>query len=69
MTKLKQYRLMQDLTQEKASKLIGVRREDICRIEKNKQLPRINTIYKMAEVYKVTPEEIFLALPRNRYGN
>lgn len=64
MTKLKQYRLMQDLTQEKASKLIGVRREDICRIEKNKLLPKINTIYKMAEVYKVTPEEIFLALPR-----
>jgi transcriptional regulator with XRE-family HTH domain len=64
MTKLKEFRLMQNLTQEEASKLIGITRSQIYRYEQNKQLPKVNTIYKMAEAYKVTPEEILMSLPK-----
>ena len=69
MNKLKQYRLLRGLTQTEACKLIGITNPQMTRYENNRQLPKVNTIYKMAEVYKVAPEEIFLALPRNRYGN
>jgi putative transcriptional regulator len=58
--KLKVFRAMHDLTQEDLAKGLGVTRQTIIAIEKNKYDPSLNLAFKMAKFFEVTIEDIFI---------
>lgn len=58
--KLKVYRAMRDLTQEQLAEQIGVSRQTVIAIESNKYLPSLGLAFKIAQVFQVTIEDIFL---------
>ncbi|MDC1081207.1 helix-turn-helix transcriptional regulator [Flavobacteriaceae bacterium] len=57
--KIKELRKKQKLTQEELADLIGVSRQAINAIEKEKFDPSLPTAFKMAKLFKTTIEELF----------
>jgi putative transcriptional regulator len=58
--KIKVYRAMNDLTQERLADILGVSRQTIIAIENNKYLPSLSLAFKIAALFKVTIEDIFI---------
>ncbi|HEX3013193.1 MAG TPA: helix-turn-helix transcriptional regulator [Methanobacterium sp.] len=58
--KLKVYRAMHDLTQEELAKELGVTRQTIIAIEKDKYDPSLILAFKIANFFKVQIEDIFI---------
>lgn len=58
--KLKAYRAMHNLTQEQLAEKIGVTRQTVIAIESNKYLPSLGLAFKIANVFDVRVEEIFI---------
>ncbi|HNR58117.1 MAG: helix-turn-helix transcriptional regulator [Methanothrix sp.] len=57
--KIKVYRAIFDLTQEELAKKLGVTRQTIIAIEKDKYNPSLDLAFKMARIFGVKIEEIF----------
>ena len=57
--KVKELRKNQKLTQEELAELIGISRQAINAIEKEKFDPSVRTAFKMASLFKTTIEDIF----------
>lgn len=57
--KLKVYRAMENLTQEKLADKLGVSRQTVNAIESNKYLPTLGLAFKIARLFKVRVEEVF----------
>ena len=57
--KLKVYRAMENITQEDLAEKVGVSRQTIVAIEKNKYLPSLPLAFKLAKLFKVKIEDIF----------
>lgn len=57
--KLKIYRAMKDITQEELAKELGVTRQTIIAIEKNKYDPSLVLAFKIAKFFKVQIEDVF----------
>ena len=57
---LKVYRAMKNLTQEELAKKLGVTRQTIIAIEKDKYDPSLILAFKMANFFKAQIEDIFL---------
>jgi len=57
--KLKVYRAMHDLTQEQLADKVGVSRQTVIAIESDKYLPSLGLAFKIANLFKVTIEDIF----------
>ena len=58
--KLKVQRAIHDLTQAELAEKIGVSRQSINAIEKNKYVPSTVLALKLAQLFKVPVEEIFI---------
>ncbi|MCC7557421.1 MAG: helix-turn-helix transcriptional regulator [Methanobacteriaceae archaeon] len=58
--KLKVYRAMSDITQEELAKELGVTRQTIIAIEKEKYDPSLVLAFKIAKFFKVQIEDIFI---------
>jgi len=58
--RVKELRKSQKLTQEELAELIGISRQAINAIEKEKFDPSLPTAFKMAELFKTSIEELFL---------
>ena len=58
--KLRELRKNQQLTQEELAELIGVSRQAINAIEKEKFDPSLPTAFKMSKLFKMSIEELFL---------
>ncbi len=58
--KIKVYRAIHDLTQEQLAKKLGVTRQTIIAIEKDKYNPSLDLAFKMAKIFGVKIEEIFV---------
>ena len=58
--KLKVYRAMKDITQEGLAKKLGVTRQTIIAIEKDKYDPSLILAFKIARFFKVQIEDIFI---------
>jgi Predicted transcriptional regulators len=56
---IKVYRAMHDLTQEALAKKLGVTRQTVLAIEKEKYSPSLELAFKMARVFGVKIEDIF----------
>jgi putative transcriptional regulator len=57
--KVKVYRAMHDLTQEDLARKLGITRQTILSIEKEKYDPSLELAFKMASLFEVTIEDIF----------
>ena len=57
--KIKVYRAQRNLTQEELAARVGVTRQTILAIEKNKYVPSLSLAFKIAREFKVKVEEIF----------
>ena len=58
--KLKVFRAMHELTQEQLADQVGVTRQTIVAIEKNKYLPSLGLAFKIARLFNVKIEDIFI---------
>ena len=58
--KLKVYRAMHDLTQEQLAEKLQVTRQTILAIEKEKYDPSLDLAFKIADLFQVKIEEIFV---------
>ena len=59
-TRIKELRARYDLTQEELAKKVGVRRETILFLEKEKYNPSLKLAYDIAKVLKSKIEEVFI---------
>ena len=57
--KLRELRKNQKLTQEELANLIGISRQAINGIEKEKFDPSLPTAFKMSKLFKISIEELF----------
>jgi putative transcriptional regulator len=57
--KIKVFRAMHDLTQEDLAKAIGVTRQTILAIEKEKYIPSLDLAFRIARYFDVSVEEVF----------
>lgn len=57
--KIKVYRAIHDLTQEQLANRLGVTRQTIIAIEKDKYNPSLDLAFKMARIFDVKIEDIF----------
>jgi len=58
--KIKVFRAMHDLTQEHLAQAIGVNRQTILAIEKEKYIPSLDLAFKISRYFKVNIEEVFI---------
>ena len=58
--KLKVYRAMHNITQEELAKELGVTRQTIIAIEKEKYDPSLTLAFKIVRFFKVQIEDIFI---------
>lgn len=58
--KIKVFRAMNDLTQDNLAHAIGVNRQTILAIEKEKYVPSLDLAFKIARYFKVNVEEVFV---------
>ncbi len=58
--KLKVYRAMNDLTQESLAQKLGVTRQTIVSIENGKYDPSIGLAFKIANLFEVKIEDVFI---------
>lgn len=58
--KLKVFRAMQDITQEDLALELGVTRQTIIAIEKNKYDPSLSLAFKISRFFNVQIEEVFV---------
>ncbi|MBO8179294.1 MAG: helix-turn-helix transcriptional regulator [Archaeoglobus sp.] len=59
-TRIKEYRAKHNMTQEELAKKVGVRRETIVFLEKGKYNPSLKLAYRIAKVFNVKIEDIFI---------
>lgn len=57
--KVKNLRLDNDISQEKLAEYVGMSREHISCIERGKNLPTIETLYKLAEYFEIDIKTFF----------
>ena len=58
--KLKVYRAMRRLTQQELADKIGVSRQTVIAIEGNKYLPSLGLAFKIAKLFQLKIEDIFI---------
>jgi DNA-binding XRE family transcriptional regulator len=59
-TRIKEYRIRLDLTQEKLAEMVGVRRETIIFLEQGRYNPSLRLAYNVARALKATIDELFV---------
>ena len=57
--KLKVYRAMHDLTQDALAQKLGITRQTVLSIEKEKYDPSLELAFKIASLFNVTIEDVF----------
>jgi putative transcriptional regulator len=58
--KLRVYRALHDLTQEELAAAMGVSRQTVIAIESNKYLPSLALAFKIAKLFHLKIEDIFI---------
>ena len=59
-TRIKEYRVRRNLTQEKLAEMVGVRRETIIFLEQGKYNPSLRLAHNVAKALQTTIDEIFI---------
>ncbi|MBQ4415639.1 MAG: helix-turn-helix transcriptional regulator [Methanomicrobium sp.] len=59
-TKIREYRVMKNLTQAELAEAVGVRRETVVFLEKGKYNPSLKLAHDVAKVLDATIDELFI---------
>ena len=59
-TRIKEYRAKNDMTQEALAVAVGVRRETIVHLENDKYNPSLKLAYSIAKVFNAAIEDLFM---------
>jgi len=59
-TRIREYRIKHNLTQEKLAEIVGVRRETIIFLEKGKYNPSLKLAHNVAKALKTTIDKVFI---------
>ena len=59
-TRIKEFRVRRNLTQEKLAEMVGVRRETIIFLEQGKYNPSLRLAYNVAKALRTTIDETFI---------
>lgn len=59
-TRIREYRVVMNLSQEDLANKVGVRRETIVRLEKGSYNPSLKLAMDIAKVFNKTVEEVFM---------
>ncbi len=59
-TKMREYRAKQNMTQDELAELVGVRRETIINLEKGRYNPSLKLAMDIAKVFSCTVEDLFI---------
>ncbi|MBP5475865.1 MAG: helix-turn-helix transcriptional regulator [Methanomicrobium sp.] len=59
-TKIREYRVMKNLTQAELAEAVGVRRETVVFLEKGKYNPSLKLAHDVAKVLGATIDELFI---------
>jgi len=59
-TRMKEYRVLRGLTQEKLAEMVGVRRETIIFLEQGKYNPSLKLAHRISRALKSTIDEVFI---------
>lgn len=59
-TRIKEYRMRLDFTQEKLAEMVGVRRETIIFLEQGRYNPSLRLAHNVARALKTTIDELFV---------
>ena len=59
-TRIKEYRVKRNLTQEKLAEMVGVRRETIIFLEQGKYNPSLRLAHNVAKALQTTIDEVFI---------
>lgn len=59
-TRIREYRVVMNLSQEDLANKVGVRRETIVRLEKGSYNPSLKLAMDIAKVFNKTVEEVFI---------
>ena len=62
-SRLKQFRKIKKLTQEKLAEMVDLDVRQIARLEANESLPSVTTILKFCDVFEITPNDILCINP------
>ncbi|MCM3255741.1 helix-turn-helix transcriptional regulator [Priestia aryabhattai] len=57
--KMKMYRAAKDISQDELAKLVGVTRQTISAVEKNKYSPSLELAFKICKVLEKSIDEVF----------
>lgn len=57
--RIKIYRAERDMTQEELASKVGVTRQTIIAVEKNKYVPSLELAFKIADVFEQSIEDVF----------
>lgn len=58
-TKMREYRVKMNMTQDELAELVGVRRETIINLEKGRYNPSLKLAMDIAKVFSCTVEDLF----------
>jgi putative transcriptional regulator len=58
--KIKEYRSIRNLTQEKLARLVNVRRETIIYLEQGKYMPSLELAHRVAKALKTKIDKLFI---------
>lgn len=58
-TKMREYRVKQNITQDELALIVGVRRETIINLEKGRYNPSLKLAMDIAKVFSCTVEDLF----------
>ncbi|TYP55481.1 helix-turn-helix transcriptional regulator [Thermosediminibacter litoriperuensis] len=58
--KIKVFRAMHDMTQEELAKKLGITRQTVIALEKGKYYPSLELAFKIARVFGVGIEDVFI---------
>ncbi len=59
-TKIREYRVRRNLTQEKLAEMVGVRRETIIFLEQGKYNPSLRLAHNVAQALQTTIDKVFI---------
>jgi len=57
--RVKELRLLNNLTQEKVSELMWIDPQHFCKMENGSHFPTVKNLLKLAEIFKVEPKDLF----------
>lgn len=65
--KIKHLRKSAGFSQDEVAGILQLTRASICNLEKGRQSPSVDTVFRICAIYQVTPNDLFPPIPRVKF--